>query len=288
MHMGTKNNHPLLKKSTSSMFHNITPRKSLGQNFLIDQDIAETIVYHLRNINSCNVLELGAGTGSLTRILIQDNILKLIAVEKDQECCRILSTLQDQHKEQVTIINADMLTIDIPSLFNDKFKIISNLPYNISTAFLMRIFSLPEYPTLCQGMILMLQREVVDRIIATPGSSSYGRLSVMCQYHNAIYKILDVPPEAFRPIPRVHSSVIKITPLEQPVADISLEKLANVTRVAFAGKRKKISNSLRKLYPDINMVCEKIGISHALRADEISVVQYCMFAKHLSEYDKNP
>ncbi len=245
-------------------------RKRFGQNFLQDHNVIYNILSNIQANNNEHWVEIGPGLGAITDPLLKKNIT-LDVVELDRDLVLFLS---DKFKQQAnfTIHSADALNFDFAALAkdNEKLRIIGNLPYNISTPLL---FHLLESAYCIADMHFMLQKEVVDRICAEPGSKKYGRLSVMIQYYCDTEFVFDVPPESFNPIPKVMSSIVKLTPHLKPPVDIEdIKKLKKVVTTAFSQRRKTIRNSLKKLITEEQIVEQ--GINPTLRAESISLAEF--------------
>jgi 16S rRNA (adenine1518-N6/adenine1519-N6)-dimethyltransferase len=234
----------------------IKAKKSLGQNFLHDESIIQRIIESVRAKNSDIIFEIGPGTGALTRLLIKQSGL-LVAVELDS---RLIEKLRAGFTgDKVMLIEADALTVDWPGLLDSalsrwrdlrpespetpRLRIVANLPYYISTPIIERLLTV--YHRLFD-MTLMLQEEVVDRIVSQPGGKEYGYLSVFVQYFCEAEKLFRVPPTAFSPEPKVHSAIVNLRCRQQPIIDIQApEKFFGLIRSAFAQRRKTILNNLK-------------------------------------------
>lgn len=245
-------------------------RKRFGQNFLHDHNIIYNILSNIQAQNGEHWIEIGPGLGAITEPLLQQNVT-LDVVELDRD---LVKFLQDKfsHKKNITIHSADALNFDFSALAKtgEKLRIIGNLPYNISTPLL---FHLLDSAYCIEDMHFMLQKEVVDRICAEPGSKKYGRLSVMIQYYCETECVFDVPPESFNPIPKVMSSIVRLIPHNKPPVEIqTIEKLNKVVTTAFSQRRKTIRNSLIKLFTEEQIVA--LEIDPTLRAESISLSEY--------------
>ena len=250
-------------------------RKRFGQNFLQDHNVIYNILSNIQAVEGEHWVEIGPGLGAITKPLLQEKVI-LDVVELDRDLVKYLSN-QFKDAENFTIHSADALRFDFSALAVDgkKLRIIGNLPYNISTPLL---FHLLENSHCIDDMHFMLQKEVVDRICADPGSKKYGRLSVMMQYFCETELVFDVPPESFDPIPKVMSSIVKLTPhLAPPVEIESVEKLNKVVTTAFSQRRKTIRNSLSKLFTEDQIIA--LGIDPTLRAESISLADYALLSQ---------
>jgi 16S rRNA (adenine1518-N6/adenine1519-N6)-dimethyltransferase len=247
-------------------------RKRFGQNFLQDHSIIYNILAHANLAADQHWVEIGPGLGALTKPLLDAGV-KLDVVELDRDLVYLLSK-QFAKYDKLTIHSADALKFDFTALAanQEKLRVIGNLPYNISTPLM---FHLLENSNSIEDMHFMLQKEVVDRICAEPGSKKYGRLSVMMQYFCDTEWLFDVPPESFDPIPKVMSAIVKLTPHTQPrVAIRDLASFNHLVTQAFSQRRKTIRNSLRELVSEHQM--QELGIDPNARAETLSLAQFAL------------
>ena len=249
-------------------------RKRFGQNFLVDQGIIGAIVSAINPQRGDTVVEIGPGLGAITEPLMQ-RVDHLHVVEIDRD---LIARLKKQHApERMTIHEGDALAFDFGSIGRD-LRLVGNLPYNISTPLL---FHLADYPEHVRDMHFMLQKEVVERMVAEPGDADFGRLSVMLQYRFWLEWLIDVPPESFSPAPKVDSAVVRLIP--KPVSELhakSLEKLGQVVQTAFSQRRKMLRNTLKSLLGDAGFV--ELGIDPTLRAEDVPVEDYVRIANYLT------
>lgn len=251
----------------------ITPDKKLGQNFLLDTDLTDKIVAVAQIKEGDVVLEVGPGIGALTRSILFKNPLKLHSIEKDERCLSVLDGLVKLLPSQFNLINADALKINELSLYPIPDKIVANLPYNIGTELLFKWIDMGRK---FKSITVMLQREVVDRISAKPGSGDFGRLAILSQLFYNVEKHFDVPPEAFFPAPRVVSSVVTLGLKPRAKTDIDLSQLKCLVTILFSGKRKMLRNTLKKYVSEAKM--EEIGIDPKLRPQDLTIEQICSLA----------
>ncbi|CAG8998920.1 MAG: Ribosomal RNA small subunit methyltransferase A [Candidatus Celerinatantimonas neptuna] len=264
------------------MYHNSNQghlaRKRFGQNFLNDEHIISQIVAAIYPQPHEHLVEVGPGLAALTRpVAEQIDHLDVIELDRDLAARLRHSNLADK----LTIHETDALKFDFASLKNDdkKLRIFGNLPYNISTPL---IFHLLSFADLISDMHFMLQKEVVQRMAAGPGSKSYGRLSVMTQYYCQVIPILEVPPESFKPAPKVDSAVIRLEPYQElPYVAKDIKCLERVCREAFNRRRKTIRNALSQLFSIPQL--ESLGIDSSLRPEQLSVVDYVNLANGLAD-----
>jgi len=243
------------------------PRKRFGQHFLHDQNILAKIVHAIAPAADDRLVEIGPGRGALTLQLVR-HCDRLIAVELDRDLADYL-TRHEALRERVELINADALKFDFSGLSEAprSLRIVGNLPYNISTPLL---FHLLEAADQIRDMHFLLQKEVVDRLVAAPGNKDYGRLSVMIQYHCQTERLFHVPPGAFSPPPKVESSVVRLTPREQPEAIAADPRhFEKVVRQAFSQRRKTLRKSLRGLVGEAAF--EQAGVAASLRPEQLTV-----------------
>jgi 16S rRNA (adenine1518-N6/adenine1519-N6)-dimethyltransferase len=253
-----------------------TPRKRFGQNFLIDETVIERIVGAIRTRPEDQLVEIGPGLGALTNLLAQTGA-QLTLVELDRDLVAELHGKFD-HLPQVKILSADALKTDFTQINPaKKLRVIGNLPYNISTPLL---FHLIDQIDSIQDMHFMLQREVVERITAAPGSGDWGRLGIMLQFFCTTEKLLDVPAEAFHPAPKVESAVVRLVPRAAPLAPIDPKILQTVVRTAFSKRRKTLRNCLKPLISDTRL--EALGIDPQARPETLSLEAFLQIAQEVN------
>lgn len=252
-------------------------RKRFGQNFLTDHRIIEEILGSLQVRAGEHWVEIGPGQGALTAPLLTHDI-RLDVVELDRDLVAMLCN-KFRGNDRLTIHSADALNFDFQALSeaNEKLRIVGNLPYNISTPLLFHLF---ENTDCVQDMHFMLQKEVVDRICAEPGSKKYGRLSVMAQFYCEAEPLFDVPPESFDPAPQVTSSIIRLIPHSKPpVAVNDVVDLNAVVVQAFSQRRKTIRNSLKHLISEERI--SELGIDPSARAETLSLEEFAALSRSL-------
>jgi 16S rRNA (adenine1518-N6/adenine1519-N6)-dimethyltransferase len=257
------------------------PKRSLGQNFLRDASIANRIVDALGLKPDEQVIEIGPGQGALTERLL-DHGAVVTAIEFDRNLAPALQA-KFASTGELSVVEADALNIDFASLIPHSafriphsIKLLANLPYNISTPILQRLI---EQREVFSRLVLMFQKEVVDRITATPGGKERGFLSVIAQSAFEIERLFDVPPQAFYPVPKVWSAVIRLTPKPRQNDDA---KLREVVSKAFVQKRKTLANNLSSSYPKIGAVLSDLGLPDKVRAEELTLDQWRELVQHLS------
>ena len=248
----------------------IKAKKSLGQNFLIDKNILEKIT-NITKIQNKIILEVGPGTGNLTSYILKRKPKKIFVIEKDNE---LASTLEKKFKEQITIINDDILKIDETRLFKDKVIVFGNLPYNISTEILSKWIINLKNNFWFESLILMFQKEVADRIVAEFNTSNYGRLSIICNWKLNIEKIFDIKPSAFSPKPKVESSLLFFYPKENFVKIKNPNNLEKITRIFFNQRRKMLKKPFNQLFNGDQRVVDKLKIDLTMRPQNINLDTY--------------
>tara|TARA_R110001599_G_scaffold62158_6_gene173177 strand:+ start:6964 stop:7791 length:828 start_codon:yes stop_codon:yes gene_type:complete len=259
--------------------HGLTASKALGQNFLFDMQLLDRIAAVPGSLDGQSVFEVGPGPGGLTRALLQAGA-KVTAVERDERCLPALSELADHFPGKLTLINEDALALDHGSLFDGPFHILSNLPYNVGSALLVKWLSAPQWPPQWRSLTLMFQREVADRIVAQPGSGAYGRLSILAQWRSTAKLAMTVHRSAFTPPPKVMSAVVHIVPAAQPEG-VDFAKLEILTQTAFSQRRKMLRQSLKKLPGGLEAL-EQAGIDSQRRPETLAVSEFVELARLLS------
>jgi 16S rRNA (adenine1518-N6/adenine1519-N6)-dimethyltransferase len=253
-------------------------KKKFGQNFLVDEQIIGDIISAIRPASEDNMVEIGPGLGALTRPLLKKlNHLHVVEIDRD-----IIARLQQDYpqnnpKSKLTVHAGDALQFDI-AILPAPLRIVGNLPYNISSPLL---FHFTAYAERITDMHFMLQNEVVERMVAEPSTPAYGRLSVMLQYRFRMEKLLDVPPESFRPAPKVNSAIVRMIPLPTSEIFVENEKLFSaVVRTAFGQRRKTLRNTLRSYLDEADF--EKLEINAQLRAENLAVMEFAKVANYLN------
>lgn len=250
------------------------PRRRFGQNFLHDRAVIERMITAIAPQSGQNVVEIGPGEGALTAPLLE-RLGVLTAVELDRD---LAAALEQRFGDALDLICADILELDPAVLLPNqgRLRVVGNLPYNVSTPILFQLLAAADQ---IDDMHLLLQREVVDRMLAVPGSKARGRLSVMVQYRCAVRRCFNIPAGAFYPVPKVMSSFVRLVP-HRPltVAADDEKRLAEVVAAAFSGRRKTLRNSLRGLVSPAAM--ERAGVDPGRRAETLSVAEFVSLAHH--------
>ncbi len=247
------------------------PKKNLGQNFLIDKNIINLIVDFGKINQNDTVLEVGPGTGNLTQAIILKKPKKLFVIEKDKN---LALNLEKKFKNNITIINDDILEFNENDITNKPMTIYGNLPYNISTQILSKWIKNNNFNNIVKNLILMFQKEVADRIIADTNEKNYGRLSILSCWKMKIKKIIDINPKSFYPPPKIKSTVLFFEPKKKYFKLNNPRNLEHITRVFFNQKRKMIKKPLKILFNNNIEISNKLGINLNLRPQNLSPMTY--------------
>ena len=254
-------------------------KKSLGQNFLVDRNVLENIV-ETTIIENKNILEIGPGTGNLTSFILKKKPKKVLVIEKDSE---LSSELNQTYKEQITIINDDVLNIDENLLLNEKLTVFGNLPYNISTEILSKWILNLKKNFWFDNLVLMFQKEVADRIIAKFNTSNYGRLSILSNWKLNIKKICDIKPESFSPKPKIDSSLLLFSPKQNFYKIKDPKNLEKITRIFFSQRRKMLKKPFNQVFNGKTDLLDKFNLDLNLRPQNLDFDTYY---KLTIEYEK--
>ena len=256
----------------------IKPKKSLGQNFLVDKTILERIA-NVTEIKNKTILEIGPGTGNLTSFIIKKNPKKIILVEKDTMLAKNLDGI---FNKKLTIINDDILNIDENSLTDEKITVFGNLPYNISTEILSKWIINLKNDFWFDHLVLMFQKEVADRIISKFNTKTYGRLSILTNWKLNIEKICDISPDSFFPKPKINSSLLFFSPKTNFHKIKNPRNLEKVTRIFFNHRRKMLKKPFNQLFSGNESVLNKLKIDLKLRPQNLNFEKYYQIT---SEYE---
>lgn len=257
--------------------HGLAAKKALGQNFLLDLNLTGKVARAAGPLDETTVIEVGPGPGGLTRALLMHGARKVVAIERDERCLAALAEIAERYPGRLEVISGDALKTDFAALAaGETVKIVSNLPYNIGTELLVRWLTTADWPPFWMSMTLMFQREVAERIVAAPGSASYGRLGVLAGWRAEPRIAFDVPPQAFTPPPKVTSSVVHVTPRAAPLA-ADLKALERVTEAAFGQRRKMLRQSLKGLGGEA--LLERAGIDGTRRAETLTIEEFARIAR---------
>ncbi|MBD60220.1 MAG: 16S rRNA (adenine(1518)-N(6)/adenine(1519)-N(6))-dimethyltransferase [Citromicrobium sp.] len=260
--------------------HGLSASKSLGQNFLFDEQLLARIAAIPGDLSGRRVLEVGPGPGGLTRALLRAGA-QVTAIEMDRRCLPALAELAEAFSGQLTVIEGDALKLDHDALMNgEPYAILSNLPYNVGTALFTRWLGGEKWPPNWTSLTLMFQQEVAQRIVAQPGGSAYGRLAVLAQWRGTAKLAMKVHRSAFTPPPKVMSAIVHVTPADQPEG-VEPAKLEALTAAAFGQRRKMLRQSLKAL-PGAMEALETLGIDPQRRPETLGVDEFVAIARELS------
>jgi 16S rRNA (adenine1518-N6/adenine1519-N6)-dimethyltransferase len=260
--------------------HGIEPKRALGQNFLFDLNLTQKIARAAGKIDEGTVIEVGPGPGGLTRGLLAEGAGKVIAVERDARALPALQEIAVRYPDRLQVIEADALTVDAATLGENPRRIVANLPYNVATPLLLKWLEQAER---FAAMTLMFQKEVADRLTATPRTKDYGRLSIVTQWRCQVKQLFDIPPRAFVPPPKVTSTVVRLAPRPAPLAPADFAALERVTQAAFGQRRKMLRQSLKTLPVEVNALLDRANIRDTARAEELSIEEFCQLARAFAE-----
>ena len=279
--MSTIDNLPPLREVINT--HDLKARKSLGQNFLLDLNLTAKIARQAGDMTECDVLEIGLGPGGLTRGLLSEGARRVLAIEKDKRCLPALAEIAEAYPDRLTVIEGDALEIDPLAHLTPPIRIAANLPYNVGTELLVRWLTPQEWPPFWQSLTLMFQREVAARIVAKPGSKAYGRLALLAQWRADARIVLNLPPEAFTPPPKVSSAVVHLTALPEPRFPADPDVLNRVVAAAFNQRRKMLRSALKGTAPDIEDRLLAAGLKPTERAEQVPLEGFCALAREIAK-----
>ena len=263
--------------------YNIRPKKKLGQNFLHDKNIISSII-NRANVKDEDIIEIGPGPGILTESILKNKARSLLVIEKDDSFKVNLKKIKSNYKDNFDYLINDVIDFDFKKLTKKNYKFVSNLPYNISVPFILKMIKIRKTIP-WKEMILMVQKEVAERITANINTKNYGRLSIIVNLNNDVKKLLNVKPSSFIPRPKVDSTVIKISPKKKYI-NVNNEVFEKIVKVSFSQRRKKIKNNLDQL--DINTISllELSKIDPDLRAENIDIDGFLRISKNYEELTK--
>lgn len=259
--------------------HGLAAKKTLGQNFLLDLNLTARIARAAEPLENATVLEVGPGPGGLTRALLALGANRVIAVERDDRAIEALREIAEHYPGRLDIVAGNALDFDAATrLGKQRAKIVANLPYNIATTLLVKWLTAEPWPPWYDMLVLMFQREVAERIVASAGSKTYGRLSVLAGWRTETKILFDVPPSAFVPRPKVMSSVVRLIPRSRPVScdPVTLQR---VTEAAFGQRRKMLRQSLKSLGIEPLALLDQADIDPTARAEDISIEGFAALAR---------
>ncbi|RAI41599.1 16S rRNA (adenine(1518)-N(6)/adenine(1519)-N(6))-dimethyltransferase RsmA [Rhodoplanes roseus] len=262
--------------------HDLSARKSLGQNFLLDLNLTGRIARAAGPLDGVTVVEVGPGPGGLTRALLAEGARRVVAIERDARAVAALAEVAARYPDRLEVVEGDALELDPTPMLtrSGPIRIVANLPYNIATALLVGWLSIEPWPPWFDRLVLMFQREVAERIVAAPGGKSYGRLAVLAQWRCEPKILFDIAPSAFVPPPKVTSTVVRLEPRPAPLP-CRLGALERVTAAAFGQRRKMLRQSLKTLVPDPLPLLAAVGIDPTTRAETVPVDGFVALARAL-------
>ena len=263
--------------------HGLDAKKSLGQNFLLDLNLTSKIARLAGDISGHDVLEVGPGPGGLTRGLLAAGARRVVALEKDPRCMPALAQISAAYPGRLDVFNADALEFDMRGQLTGPVRVVANLPYNVGTELLVRWLTPKDWPPFWSSLTLMFQKEVAERIIAKPGTKAYGRLGILAQWKSTPSVVMELPPEAFTPPPKVRSAVVHLEALAEPRFPAPAGLLSSTVAMAFNQRRKMLRSSLKSAAPDIESALRDAGLEPTARAEEISLEGYCALARRLAK-----
>jgi 16S rRNA (adenine1518-N6/adenine1519-N6)-dimethyltransferase len=253
----------------------IKPKKSLGQNFLIDRNVLEQIVDTVEIVNK-EVLEIGPGSGNLTSFILKKRPKKIFVIEKDDELALLL---RDKFSDEITIINEDVLKISEDKISNEKLTVFGNLPYNISTEILSKWIKNIDKNLWFENLVLMFQKEVAERIVAESNTPQYGRLSILSNWKLNIKKVIDIKPQSFSPRPKIDSTLLIFTPKKSFFELKDAKNLEMITRVFFSQRRKMLKKPFNQVFNNPKEVANKFNIDLNLRPQNLAPEIYFKLVK---------
>jgi 16S rRNA (adenine1518-N6/adenine1519-N6)-dimethyltransferase len=259
--------------------HELAAKKSLGQNFLLDLNLTAKIARLAGDLSGSDILEIGPGPGGLTRGLLAEGARRVLAIEKDSRCLAALKDIQSRYPGRLDVVNVDALEFDPSEHLTAPIKVVANLPYNVGTELLIRWLTPETWPPYWDSLTLMFQKEVAERIVALPGSKAYGRLSILAQWRAEAEIVMDLPPEAFSPAPKVRSAVVHIRARPEPTFPADPQHLSRIVAAAFNQRRKMLRSSLKGMAKDAETRISAAGIDPTARAETLSIEQFCALSR---------
>ena len=263
--------------------YNIKPKKKLGQNFLHDKNIISSIIKNV-NVRDEDIIEIGPGPGILTENILKNKARSLLVIEKDESFEVNLKKIKNKYKDNFIYLIHDVIDFDFNKLTKKEYKIVSNLPYNISVPFILKMIKIRGVIS-WKDMVLMVQKEVAERITADIGTKNYGRLSIMVNLNNDVKKLLNVKPSSFIPRPKVDSTVIKISPKNKHI-NINNEVFEKIVKICFSQRRKKVKNNLDQLKINTISLLELSNIDPDIRAENIDIDGFIRISSNYEELIK--
>lgn len=261
--------------------HGLSPRKALGQNFLLDLNLTSRIARRAGDLSKCDILEIGPGPGGLTRALLMEGARKVVAIERDSRCLPALEEISSAYPQRLKLLEGDALEVNPLPFLIPPIRVVANLPYNVGTELLIRWLTPATWPPYWQSLTLMFQKEVAQRIVATPGSKTYGRLSILAQWRCEAKLAFEISPKAFTPPPKVTSAVVHLERLETPRFPADAADLSRTVSLAFGQRRKMLRSSLKSLGKDVAEKIEQAEIDPTTRAEQVNIEEFCRLSRVL-------
>jgi len=268
--------------------HGLAARKGLGQNFLLDLNLTARIARAAGPLDGVTVIEVGPGPGGLTRALLALGARRVVAIERDARCLPALDEIAERFGDRLTVVGGDAMRLDLaPYVETPPIRVVANLPYNLATALLVSWLTVEPWPPWYETLVLTFQREVAQRIVAAPGTKSYGRLSVLAGWRTRAQILFDIAPRAFVPAPKVTSSVVRLSPRAAPLP-CDRRLLERVAEAAFGQRRKMLRQSLKSLGTDPLALLGTAGIDPTARAEDVPVDGFVALARALATTGRDP
>ena len=263
----------------------LSARKSLGQNFILDLNVTRRIARAAGPLENVTVLEIGPGPGGLTRALLLEGAAGVVAIERDERFRPALSQIEARSGGRFKVLFMDALEASYATIAAEMGakRVVANLPYNIATPLIVSWLSEDRWPAWFDKLVVMMQREVADRLVAEPGTADYGRLAVLTQYRAQARLLFTLAPSVFTPPPKVSSALVEITPMASPPDAVPVAILAQLTAAAFGQRRKMLRSSLSSLGVDAAALLRDADIDPSLRAERLTVSDFLRLARHLRD-----
>ena len=263
--------------------HEIAPKKKFGQNFLTDKSVVERIISSAGQLENKTIIEIGGGSGNLTKYLMKAKPKRLLVIEIDKDYIEILKGVLKSKNVETLLISKDILHTDIYSYFSEPPVIFGNLPYNISTKILAKLLVPADRKKNWEKLLLMFQLEVANRIVAEPNTKQYGRLSLFSQFYSNPSLEFQIPKTSFYPIPKVESALVKFQSNSNNNNEYNGILFQEIIKKSFQGRRKMIKNTLKNSYKDISTIMKTCNIPENSRPENISLQQFCSLTKELEK-----
>ena len=263
--------------------YKITPKKKFGQNFLTDKSIVDKIILSAGNIENKSIIEIGGGSGNLTKYILKAKPKKLLVIEIDKDCVEVLSKVLEDSSIETKLISEDVLKTDIYSFFSEPPVIFGNLPYNISTKILAKLLTKENDNPNWEKLLLMFQLEVANRIVAKPHTKQYGRLSLFSQFYSVPSLEFQISKNSFFPVPKVESALIKFQNNSKNYVNYNSVLFYDIIKQSFQGRRKMLKNTLKTDYRDICGLMELCGIAENSRPEDITLKQFCELTRAIEQ-----